>query len=721
MHGQAPSAPRANAPQDATGEQVTHALVTDLPLPDGAGTLALVTLDNGLGRPTTLGPRGLAEIRTALERVARRAEDGEVAAVAVTGAPPVFAAGADLDVVAGLRDTAESRAVAELGHATLRLLGEMAVPTFAFLNGAAIGGGLEIALHCAYRTAAADVRSLALPEARLGLVPGWGGCWLLPRLVGVEAALDVLCRRALAGRMTTAREALAMGLVDHLVDPERVVEESVAWVSAVLGGAEVPRRALDDAATWDRAVAAVRSDLERRLHGAAPAAVWAVDLVAAARTSDRDEAFVAEDDALTELLVSPELRAGVYAQRVTSRAARGRPSRRAESPGGGVAEDAAPAAVREISSVGVVGGGLMASQLAVLLASRLNVPVAMREVDDERADQGRARVRKEVEGLVRAGRLDEAGAARLLETVTIGTDLGALAAADLVVEAVTEVMSVKQRVFAELEDLLAPDAILATNTSALSVTTMGAHLARPERVIGLHFFNPVAKMPLLEVVHTAHTDAATRASALAVAGRLGKTAVEVLDRPGFVVNRLLLRLLGDVLACVEDGTPATVADAALRPLGLPMGPFTLLQLVGPAVAGHVLTTLHDELGDRFRLSPGLDRLAADGRPLVAPGPTGEDEPQPWVQEAFGRHGGPGARDAAGVLDHVTSGLADEVGALLAEGVVAGPEEVDVCMVLGAGWPFHLGGITPYLDRAGASTRVLGRTLHEPALAGAPSA
>lgn len=693
-----PSGPRESAPHETSVETVTHAHVTDLPLPDGAGTLALVTLANGTGRPTTLGPRGLANIGAALTEVAGRARAGQVTAVAITGTPPVFAAGADLDVVLGLTDRTQSRAVAELGHATLRLLGEMPVPTFAFLNGAALGGGLEIALHCTYRTAASDVRSLGLPEVRLGLVPGWGGCWLLPRLVGVEAALDVICRRALAGRMTTAVEAHALGLVDHLVDPARLVADSVAWVAAVLQGADVPRRPLDDEATWDAAVAATRADLERRLHGAAPAAVHAVDLVAAARTAGRDEAFAAEDDVLTELLVSPELRAGVYVQRATARAGRGRPA----------AAPDAPASARGIRSVGVVGGGLMASQLAVLLASRLQVPVAMREVDGERAEQGRARVRAEVDGLVRTRRLDEAGAQRLLEGITLGTDLGALGSADLVIEAVTEVMAVKQQVFAELEALVAPDAILATNTSALSVTTMGARLVHQERVVGLHFFNPVSRMPLVEVVRTEHTDGATRATGLDVARRLGKTAVEVLDRPGFVVNRLLLRLLGDVLACVEDGTPATVADAALRPLGLPMGPFTLLQLVGPAVAGHVLTTLHDELGDRFRLSPGLARLAADGRPLVAPGASGEDEPQAWVQAAFGEPGGPIARDAQEVLDHVLSGLTEEIGALLGEGVVAGPEDVDVCMVLGAGWPYHLGGITPYLDRTGWSERLLGQ-------------
>lgn len=688
---------------DAGPEQVTHAVLTDLSLPDGAGTLALITLDNGLGRPATLGPLGLAQLRDALSGLARRAEAGELAAVAVTGTGRVFAAGADLDVVEALPDTRASRSVAELGHSTLRLLGELAVPTFAFVNGAAVGGGLELALHCTYRTAAADVRALALPEVRLGLVPGWGGCWLLPRLVGVTAALDVICRRALTGRMTTAAEALEMGLVDHLVDPARPVEDSLAWVAQVLAGRQVPRRPLDDATTWEAATTAARADVARRLGDASPAAQHAVELVAAARASSRHAAFAAEDDVLTELLVSPQARAGVYAQRVTTRAARRPASDGSEAPAG---------QVRQVRAVGVVGGGLMASQLAVLLAQRLAVPVAMREVDEERADLGRERVGREIAALVRAGRLDANAAAHLEGLVTIGTDLGALGSADLVIEAVTEVMGVKQQVFAELESLVAPDAVLATNTSALSVTTMGSGLAHPERVVGLHFFNPVARMPLVEVVHTPHTDPATRATGLAVAQRLGKTAVAVLDRPGFVVNRVLLRLLGDVLGCAATGTPVAVADAALRPLGLPMGPFTLIQLVGPAVADHVLTTLRTELGDRFPDSPGLRRLAADGRPLVGPGPGGVDEPLPWVHEAFGAPA-PSGRSGPQVLDHVLAGLAQEVGALLAEGVVPSPQDVDVCMILGAGWPYHLGGITPYLDRTGWSERVLGHRFHDP--------
>ncbi|WP_250444962.1 3-hydroxyacyl-CoA dehydrogenase family protein, partial [Actinotalea sp. C106] len=370
------------------------------------------------------------------------------------------------------------------------------------------------------------------------------------------------------------------------------------------------------------------------------------------------------------------------------------------------------ALARPVRRVGIVGAGLMAGQLAVLIARRLKVPVAMREVDEDRVAAGLAGVRRLVEGMAAKGRVSEDEAHRLLSSITISTDLGTLAGADLVIEAVTEVMSVKQTVLAQLEGVVHAEAVLATNTSALSVTEMSAQLEHPERVVGLHFFNPVAQMPLIEVVRTEQSSDAAVATAFAVAKDLRKTAVGVADRPGFVVNRLLLRMLADVAATVESGTPVVVADRALRPLGLPMGPFALIQLVGLPVALHVLGSLHAELGPRYPLSPGLERLAAEGRRVV-PEPDGagaETDVDPGIQEVFGEPGGPGALDEAGVLDAVRRGLAQEIGLMLEEKVVAGPEQIDLCMVLGAGWPFHLGGIIPYLDRTGVSEAVIGRRL-----------
>ena len=699
-------------------ERIAHAFVRDVALPGGAGTLALVTVDNGLDhtKPTTLGPGGLAELHTALVEQQRRALTGEIVAVGVTGKPYYLAAGADLTAVTAISDEADARRVAEAGHTTYRLLGEMGVPTFAYVNGAALGGGLELALHCTYRTVGADVGALALPEAFLGLVPGWGGCYLLPHLVGVRRALEVILTRPLAGnRMTKAAEALELGVVDAAFHPADFLEQSLAWTADVLAGRATPVRGeIESQEEWDAVVAGARAQLDLRLHGAKTAPYRALDLVAAARTADRDSAFAAEDDALTELIMSDQLRAGLYAFDLTSR--------RARTPVGAPPAELA----RPVRSVGIVGAGLMAGQLAVLIARRLQVPVVMRDIDDARVAAGLAGIRAQVERQAAKGRMSADEANRVLASISVSTDLSTLAGADLVIEAVTEVLALKQRVFAELEGVIADDAVLATNTSALSVTAMSAHLRHPERVVGIHFFNPVAQMPLIEVVRTASSTDAAVATAFALAKQLGKTAVGVADRPGFVVNRLLLRLLAEVAAAVEGGTPVRTADVALRPLGLPMGPFALIQLVGLPVALHVLSALHDELGERYPLSPGLERLATQERRLV-PEPDGrgaELEVDPAIQDAFDASGGPSGAtvlDEAAVLDAVLVGLTEEIGLMLDEGVVASPDQIDLCMILGANWPLHLGGISPYLDRAGYSERVLGRRLLPRGVADVPAA
>jgi len=691
------------AQEPVPAEQVTHSLVRDVRLADGRA-LALVTLDNGEDhrRPTTLGPVGLTGLRDVLRTQQERAARGEISALAVTGKPGYLAAGADLRAMAALTTREQGYQIARLGHDTYRLLGELGVPTFCFVNGAALGGGLEIALHCDYRTVSSDVRALGLPETMLGLVPGWGGVTLLPRLVGVDAALAMIVEAPLGGnRMTDAATAVRIGLADISLHPADFLERSISWAGEVLAGRGVPdRRPLDDAETWALSVTTVRDRLDTRFAGATPAPVRALDLVARSRTADLDTAFAAEDEALADLLVSDQLRAGLYAFDLTTR--------RAKSPAG--APDRGSAT--PVRSVGIVGAGLMAVQLALLIARRLRVPVVMREIDEERAAMGRATLESSVDRLQAKGRISADEGRRLVGSITVGTEISVFASTDLVIEAVTEVLALKKRVFAELEQVVRPDTILATNTSALSVTAMAEGLAHPERVVGLHFFNPVAQMPLVEVVRTAASSEHAVATAFAVAAACGKSAVGVADRPGFVVNRLLLRQLAEVAATVGRGTPVEVADVALRPLGLPMGPFALMQLVGLPVTLHVLGTLHEAFGDRYPLSPGLESLAASGRRVV-PEPDGtgrEQSVDPSIQAAFGAPGGPGALDARGVLDAVLAGLTEEVGLLLDEGVVDAPQDVDLCMILGAGFPFHLGGLVPHLDRTGWTERLLGGRL-----------
>ncbi len=668
---------------------VTKALVRDVQLPYGAGTMALITLDNGYDhtRPNTFGPAGLIALRGALEEVAARTD---IAAVGVTGKPFIFAAGADLAVAALIRARNEALAVGRLGHDVFRRLGELGVPSFAFVNGAALGGGLELALHCTYRTISSGVTAVAFPETFLGLLPGWGGTYLLPRLIGPAKALKLIIENPLSqNRMLAGPQAFSLGIADAMFEPADFLAESLRWAARVLAGsASVARVAPEE--EWDQAVAGARFFADGKLHGAAPAPYRAIELVAAARDRTRDQGFSAEDEALADLLLSDELHASLYAFDLTQKRAR-------HAVG---APDASLA--RPVTKVGVVGAGLMAAQIALLFARRLEVPVVLTDLDQSRLDAGVGHVHGEIAKLAERHRISADSAARLTGLVTGSLTKDAFADADFVIEAVFEEISVKQQVFAEVEAVVRPDCVLATNTSSLSVTEMAAGLAHPSRLVGFHFFNPVAMMPLVEVVRAAATDDASLATAFAVGKALKKNCVLVKDSPAFVVNRLLTRFLGEAIASVDEGTPFEVAEHAPDPLGLPVSPFLLLQLVGPAVALHVAETLHGAFPDRFGVSPKL-------RALVEAGKTGVYRPDFSLdpEAAAILAGGDRPLTADQVRERALEALAEEIRLMLDEGVVAAPEDIDLCLILGAGWPFHLGGITPYLDRSGITEKVTG--------------
>jgi 3-hydroxyacyl-CoA dehydrogenase/enoyl-CoA hydratase/carnithine racemase len=684
------------------GEVVTRAIVRDVDL-GAVGVLALITLDNGHDhtKPSTFGPQGLLSLNAALDAVADRAAAGEIAAVGVTGKPFILAAGADLDgagaaITAPGIDPAVAReraaGIGELGHAVFRRLGELPVPSFCFINGVALGGGLEVALHCTYRTISSGVPMVAFPECFLGLVPGWGGAYLLPRLIGPAAALKLIIENPLnQNKMIGGAEAYALGIADVMFEPADFLEESLRWAVRVLNGSvTVERVPLADAATWEAAVANTRFLTDGKLHGAAPAPYRALDLVAAARTATRDEGFAAEDEALADLLLSDELRAGLYAFDLVQK--------RAKRPAG--APDRAVA--RKVTKVGIVGAGLMAAQIALLFVRRLQVPVVMTDLDQARVDSGVAYVHAEIDKQLVRGRLSADAANRQKALISGSVSKDGFADADFVIEAVFEELSVKQRVFAEVEAVVGPDCVLATNTSSLSVTAMAANLAHPERVVGFHFFNPVAVLPLVEVVRGALTDDAAVATALEAGKTLKKNCVIVADQPAFVVNRLLTRFLGEIIGAVDEGTGFEVAEHAADPLGLPMSPFLLLQLVGPKIALHVAETLAVAFPGRFAVSDKL-RAVADSGQVSVYRPDFSVDPEVLALLA----GGDRPSTAPEVLARALEGLAQEIRIMLDEGVVAAPEDIDLCMILGAGWPFHLGGITPYLDRAGVSAKVNG--------------
>ncbi len=643
-------------------------------LQTAAGPVALVTMDNGedYTKPTTFGRAALQSLERALVEL----EGGEWAGMVLTGKPFVFAAGADVDQFPNA--TAElAREGSRAGHELFGRIRSLPFPTLAAINGACLGGGVEIALHCTYRTISTAVRHYACPEVFLGIFPAWGGTQLVPRLVGAETAVRFIVENPLRqNRMLDGRKAHELGFADALLEPAEFLDDSLGFLLARLQGGDSPP-AMADVADIEDVVRKARMRVDDQVHGAAPAPFVALDLIEGAASWSLEEGYRREEDAVAELLPGRQAQASIYAFNLVERRAKR---------GVGIPE----AEPRKLAKVGIVGAGLMASQLATLFLRRLEVPIALRDVSEEIVERARESIRGELAAQVAKGRYDDGKARFLGELVTCGTGYDAFASCDLVLEAVFEDLEVKKEVFAEMEEVVGPECVLATNTSSLSVTEMGSDLRHPERLCGMHFFNPVALMPLVELIRTPDTDDVTLATAWDVTKRLGKRGVLVRDAPGFVVNRVLTRMTRVLMDALEHGNSVEETDEAVLRLGLPMAPSVLLQMVGPRVANHVLETMHEAYPDRFALSPTLAAFA-EGRDEVVVA----EERRRSVEE---------------ITDAVLEAMADEIGHLLEEGVVGETADVDTCMLLGAGFPFFLGGITKYLDQTGVSQRVLGRDL-----------
>jgi 3-hydroxyacyl-CoA dehydrogenase len=473
-------------------------------------------------------------------------------------------------------------------------------------------------------------------------------------------------------RMLTGPEAFELGFADRLFEPAEFVDESLAFALELAGEGTRPGDSPSDTDAAD-VLRKARSRVDGQVHGAAPAPYKALDLIEGALSGwSLEEGYAAEEEAVGELLPGRQAQASLYAFDLVDRRAKRPPGKPA----------AAPRAVRK---VGLVGAGLMAAQLATLFIRRLEVPVAMRDVNEEALQSARASIDEALTEQVAKGRYDEGKARFLAGLVSTSTTYEDFADCDLVLEAVFEEPTLKKEIFAELREHTKPECVLATNTSSLSVAEMGAD-------VGIHFFNPVAVLPLVELVRTPDSDDETLATAWAFAESLRKRPVPVADAPAFVVNRVLTRLMAVVLDALERGTPPDEADEAILTLGLPMAPSVLLQMVGPRVANHVLETLHEAYPERFPLSQTLANYA-EGKDEVA-----VREHDPLDQDEL--------------LQAALEAVADEIHQLLEEGVVAEAKDVDTALLLGAGWPFWLGGITKYLDQVGISERMFGRPLAE---------
>jgi len=660
------------------------------------GDLARVVLDTPGKRVNTLSVALLHELERLLDRLESAHDLAGI--LLVSAKPGGFAAGADLDEIAGVSAPEPLRLWVERGQRALRRWEDLPVPTGAAIHGAALGGGLELALACTFRVAADDpATSLGLPEVRLGLLPALGGTHRLPRTVGLAPGLDLL----LSGRPLSAREALRAGLVDEVVPLlllERATRERLVARSR-------PRRA-GGAREWllarnpvGRALlfAAARRRVARESagHYPAPAAILAAAEAGAAGGREAGERIEAER--FPGLLLGAPSRRLVELFHATRRGEARTEASEGESP---------PAR----GLVGVLGAGFMGAGIAAA-AARAGHPVRLLDTHPEALARGVGRCHARFAESARRGRLAPQEARRLLARITPTLAPTGLARADVVVEAIVEELEPKRDLLAAIEPQLPAGAVLASNTSTLPIAELARGLARPERVLGLHFFSPVHRMPLVEVVrHPATSDEAV-ARALAFVRGLGKTPVVVRDGPGFYTTRILAPYLAEAGRLLLAGAPLASVDRAGREAGFPVGPLTLLDEVGIDIALHAARTLAAAFGARMPVPEPFARLVEAGRLGRKSGRGFHDyrgRRKRVDRETLALLGVPARRWVAPpgeLADRLLFAMAVEAVRCLEEEIVASPADGDLAAVLGLGFPPFLGGPFRFLDGLGAAVAV----------------
>jgi 3-hydroxyacyl-CoA dehydrogenase/enoyl-CoA hydratase/3-hydroxybutyryl-CoA epimerase len=672
--------------------------------PSGPSGVAVLAIDAPDARVNLLTSRALEELWTVLERLPHL---GYAGLVVTSGKPRTFIAGADIREIQAVRFAPEGAEKAARGQAVFERLASLPMPTLAAFDGLCLGAGTELALACRYRVASDYERTfVGLPEVRLGILPGFGGTTRLPRLIGLPAALDLI----LTGKTIDSTRAFKLGLVDDVLPKEEFVARAVAWLAARL-----------DADAWARARAArrrrrvgppawllegnplgravvvrqARRSVMAETHGHYPAPLAVLDLVAHAGSAPVPQALAAEAHAVGELLVTPEHKHLASIFFLTEGAKKDPPT---------------PAAV-EVNAAGVLGAGVMGGGIASVLADA-GLAVRLKDVAAEAVGKGMKAAYDLFQRRVTRRRMKPAERDRKMALVTGGTDWSGFKRLDVVIEAIVENLEVKQAVLAEVEALLPAHAVLLTNTSSLDVDLMAAKLARPERLAGLHFFNPVDRMPLVEVIVGARTSPAARDTALALARKLGKTPVVVKNAPGFLVNRILMPYLNEALHLFRQGVTIEALDRSMVDFGMPMGPLRLLDEIGLDVADKVSHILGAAFGDRVDPAGVLSPMVQGGR-LGRKSQLGfyryrarEVTPDPAVYPLADRP----SRDVItqgpeAWCERMTLAMVNEAARCLEEEVVASPAQVDLAMLFGTGFPPFRGGLLRYADTLGLATVV----------------
>jgi 3-hydroxyacyl-CoA dehydrogenase/enoyl-CoA hydratase/3-hydroxybutyryl-CoA epimerase len=665
------------------------------------GGIAWLVLDEPGKKVNTLSTRLFGWFSEQLDRLEREPAQG---LVIVSGKPDGFVAGADLDELSGATSQEEILDVLRRGHELLARLGLLPFPTVAAIHGAALGGGLELALACRYRIATDHPKTkLGLPEVQLGLIPGLGGTQRLPRLIGVPDALDLI----LTGRQVDARKARKLGLVDDVCHPSDLATAALRWLRsgpreakakpkkshASRAGALLARVPVADRLIWEKAEKGV---LEKT-GGHYPAPRVAIAIV--------------REGLKLPLARGLELESGAFAALAVTETAKNLISiffakNQVEARAGRLAKGARPG-----WHAGVLGAGLMGSGIAQVLSDR-GAAVLLKDRDAAALARGVKAAAEYFEGKRRRRRLTEAQAKEALARIHPTLDARSFAGADLVIEAVFEDLKIKHAVLHDVESAGRGDLIFASNTSAIPIGEIAQGSRRPENVVGLHFFSPVPKMPLLEVVRHPGTSAETLATAVDVGRKMGKTTIVVNDGPGFFTSRVLAPFCNEACWLLAEGARIDQVDRALKDWGWPVGPFTLMDEVGLDVGAHVGGLLHDRFGERLAPPPIFARLIEDGRLgrkagkgfyLYPPVKKGKKEkgPRPVDETVYRRIGWNAAEISdPEIVERCVFQMLNETARTLSEKIVENPADVDIGVIFGFGFPPFRGGLLRYADAVG---------------------
>lgn len=679
---------------------------------DVRDNVGIITFDLPNSPVNLLSRAAREDFAALLDRLER--DESIRAAVLVSGKPDVWIAGADVEELTALPSAADAERLSRLGHALMDRVEQLRAPLIAAIHGACLGGGLELALACAYRIAAESPSTvLALPEVQLGLIPGAGGTQRLPRTVGLRGALDMI----LTGKTVRPRKALQTGLVDEVVHPAILSDIAVRRAQEIASDPRGVRtlrdrararrpgstqRLLLDENPLGRAVVfrQAREQTLARTHGHYPAPLAALEAVRAGYVGGRSRGLETEARLFGEAAVSDVSKQLVFLFFATN----------ALKKDPGVTQPA-PAPL-PVSKIAVLGTGFMGAGIAAVAAQR-GVAVRFKDTEPGRVLKGLAAVRDVVRERLTKRQITRQEFEDQMSLVLGTVDYTGFANAQIVVEAVFEDLAIKQQVIAEVERVLPPTAIVASNTSTIPIARIGQGSRRPSRVLGMHFFSPVHKMPLLEVIVTPQTERDVIATVVAFGKRLGKTVIIVQDSPGFFANRVLAPYINEAGKMLDEGAAIDAVDQALVSFGFPVGPITLIDEVGIDVAGKSGGIISEAFGSRMAPSVSLQRVIAAGRH----GRKGRKGFYLYTNE--GRKQGvdtsvylllpTGAQrnviPEAEIQRRAVLAMVNEAARCLEEGILRGPADGDVGAVYGIGFPPFRGGPFRYIDSLGVATVV----------------